>query len=155
MYLKDYLLEDKVFCGLDCSTKQELLVEMVEMLKTSLSSLDKELAIKNLFEKEGVFSTGVGGGIAIPHAVIPSLDKTVLSIGQLKAGIDYGSVDGEPVNLVFLLLSPAGKTQEHIKLLARIARLCFGREFVGRMKKAASCHELFMMVIEEDSVHEE
>lgn len=153
MNLKSYIAEDRVFCEVDCTTKAELINRMVDMIRESVPALDKELAVTNLLEKEGVFSTGVGGGIAIPHAVVPNIDKTYLSIAQLERGIDYKSVDNEPVKLIFMLLSPEGKTHEHIKLLARIARLCFHHNFVNQMKAAGSSRELYKMIVDEDSKH--
>lgn len=155
MRLKDYISEDRIFCSVECISKPDLIGRMVDMIKESVPALDKNLAATNLLEKEGVFSTGVGGGIAIPHAVIPNIDKTYLAIAQLKCGIDYKSVDSEPVRLVFMLLSPEGKTHEHIKLLARIARLCFDHTFVAQMKAAASRRELYKMIISEDLKHPE
>lgn len=155
MFLKDYLSEDRVFCEVECVSKSELINEMVDMIKEKMPALDKGPAVNNLLEKEGVFSTGVGGGIAIPHAVVPGIDKTYLSIAQLKCGLDYKSVDSQPVFIVFMLLSPEGKTHEHIKLLARIARLCFRHEFVDQMKSAAESKQLYDMIIEEDSKHPE
>ena len=155
MYLKDFIAEERVFCIKECTTKSGLIDKMVDMMKGTLPSLNKEDAVHNLLEKEGVFSTGVGGGIAIPHAVVPSVDKTYLSIAQLKCGLDYSSVDNAPVFLVFMLLSPEGRTHEHIKLLARIARLCFKHEFVALMKAATNKDELFKMIIDEDSRHPE
>lgn len=150
MYLKDYVSESRVFCAVECMTKQDLINNMVDMIKESVPQIDKELAVKNLLEKEGVFSTGVGGGIAIPHAVVPSIDRTYLSIAQLKCGIDYKSVDNQPVFVVFMLISPEGKTHEHIKLLARIARLCFRHEFVEKMKSAPDSHALYDLIMGED-----
>jgi len=155
MILEEYLSEDRVFCAVGCKGKPELIDKMVDMIKASVPKLDKEMAVSNLLEKEGVFSTGVGGGIAIPHAVVPTIDRTFLSIAQLKEGIDYKSVDNQPVCLVFMLLSPEGKTHEHIKLLARIARLCFRHEFVDQMKGAGSAKELYKIIVDEDMAHGE
>lgn len=153
MYLRDYFSEDRVFSEVKCVTKPELINSMVDMIKKSVPKLDKELAIKNLLEKEGVFSTGVGGGIAIPHAVVPTVDRTYLSIAQLRCGIDYKSVDNKQVFIVFMLISPEGKTHEHIKLLARISRLCFKHEFVGQMKDAPDSKRLYDMIVTEDAKH--
>ena len=153
MYLKEYIAESRVFCAVKTTDKAELINKMVDMMKESLPKLDKDIAIHNLLEKEGVFSTGVGNGIAIPHAVVPGIDKTHLSVAQLQTSIDYNSVDNVPVQLIFMLLSPEGRTHEHIKLLARIARLCFHHEFVDQMQKAKTNAELYGMIVEEDSKH--
>ena len=155
MYLKDYLSEDRVFCEIKCMTKAELINKMVDKIRETVPDLDKALAVHNLLEKEGVFSTGVGGGIAIPHAVVPTIDKTYLAVAQLGCRLDYKSVDNQPVQVIFMLLSPEGKTHEHIKLLARIARLCFYHEFVNQMIAAGSERELFKMIIDEDAKHAE
>jgi mannitol/fructose-specific phosphotransferase system IIA component (Ntr-type) len=151
MYLRDYVSEDRVFCAIECMTKADLIGKMVDMVKESVPNLDKGIAVKNLLEKEGVFSTGVGGGIAIPHAVVPTVDKTYLAIAQLGCGIDYKSVDNEPVHVVFMLISPEGKTHEHIKLLARISRLCFRHEFVEKMKDSPNSKVLYEMIVAEDA----
>ena len=151
MYLRDYLSEDRVFSEVECMTKADLINSMIDMIKESVPELDKEMAVKNLLEKEGVFSTGVGGGIAIPHAVVPTVDRTYLSVAQLKFGMDYKSVDKAPVFIVFMLISPEGSTREHIKLLARISRLCFRPEFVGQMKDVPNSSILYDMIVREDA----
>jgi PTS system nitrogen regulatory IIA component len=151
MLLSDYLSPDRVFCKLDCKDKPDLINKLVERLQKSCPSIKKEEAVSNLLEKEGVFSTGVGGGVAIPHAVVSGLEKTVMAVASLENGIDYKSVDNEPVKLVFLLLSPQGRTREHIKLLARIVRLCFERDFVEEMEAASDPRALYDMVTAKDA----
>lgn len=153
MYLNEYIAEDRVYCLNECISKKDLITQMVDKVKETISDLDKEQAIHNLLEKEGVFSTGIGNGIAIPHAVVQGIEKTYLAIAQLKCTIDYKSVDSKPVSLVFMLLSPEGRTHEHIKLLARISRLCFNHEFIDQMNAAGDSHELYEMIIKEDMKH--
>lgn len=83
---------------------------------------DAEDLFQKLREREQLGSTGIGSGIAIPHCKLPGLDHGIVAIGMVPAGVDFGAVDGQPVRLLFLVLSPSASPSEHLQVLATISR---------------------------------
>jgi PTS system nitrogen regulatory IIA component len=77
---------------------------------------------QKLLEREQLGSTGIGGGIAIPHTKLQGLKSGVVALGMVPQGVDYGAVDGQPVRLFFLVVSPSGAPAEHLQALAAISR---------------------------------
>ncbi|HEX3552697.1 MAG TPA: PTS sugar transporter subunit IIA [Thermoanaerobaculia bacterium] len=77
---------------------------------------------QKLLEREQLGSTGIGAGIAIPHCKLPGLQRGVVAIGLMPQGVDFGAVDGQPVNVFFLVVSPSDSPAEHLQVLAAISR---------------------------------
>ena len=115
--------ERLVFPHLEATTAEAVLAEMAAALEgAGIVTRADELA-RRLVEREAMGSTGLGGGLAIPHAKVRDLADVVVSIGISRAGIDFHSTDGHPVTVVFLVLSPADAPALHLQALARISRL--------------------------------
>ena len=83
---------------------------------------DADGLFQKLWEREQLGSTGIGSGIAIPHSKLPGLDQGVVAIGMVPGGVDFGAADGQPVKLLFLVLSPSASPAEHLQVLATISR---------------------------------
>jgi PTS system nitrogen regulatory IIA component len=83
---------------------------------------DPEDLFHKLWEREQLGSTGIGSGIAIPHCKLPGLSHGVVAIGMVPGGVDFGAADGQPVKLLFLVLSPSASPAEHLQVLATISR---------------------------------
>lgn len=115
--------ERLVFPGLASTTVEAALAEMAAGLEGAGVVPDAEDLARRLVEREAMGSTGLGGGLAIPHCKVRDLADVVVSIGISRAGIDFHSVDGQPVTVVFLVLSPAESPALHLQALARISRL--------------------------------
>jgi mannitol/fructose-specific phosphotransferase system IIA component (Ntr-type) len=107
---------------------------------------DREDALRRLVERENVMSTGIGGGIAIPHARTPEAKRTMLAVGRSREGVPFNAVDGEPVKVVFLILGPPEAAAEHVMVLARIARLVKKPEFLEQAAQAATPEEFLALV---------
>jgi nitrogen PTS system EIIA component len=86
-----------------------------------------------LMEREQLGSTGIGSGIAIPHAKVPGLRQGVVAVGTVPAGVEFGAADGEPVRLFFLVLSPSASPAEHLQVLATISRWIKADQNAGRI----------------------
>lgn len=115
--------ERLVFPSLAATTVEGALSEMAGSLeRVGVVKSGEDLA-KRLEEREAMGSTGLGGGLAIPHCKMRDLADVVVSIGISRAGIDFHSADGQPVTVVFLVLSPAELPALHLQALARISRL--------------------------------
>ena len=115
--------EKRIFPDLAGATASEVLTEMADGLARGGAVSDGEDAARRLIERERMGSTGLGGGLAIPHCKLKELSEVVLAVGISRRGIDFFSSDGVPVTLVFLVLSPAEAPALHLQALARISRV--------------------------------
>lgn len=122
MPLADLLAPDAVFPSLRASSKKMALQELSTHAAALLGREPREI-FDILLQRERLGSTGVGGGIAIPHGRIPGLPRLFGAFARLDKPIDFESLDGEPVDLIFLLLAPEAAGADHLKALARVARM--------------------------------
>ena len=144
MKLSDYISERQIIIGLDTGKKKEVLQGLLEVLanlkKITYSSKDTILA--GLLAREKLGSTAIGQGIAIPHARLELVKKPLVVIGLSGKGLDFDSLDGEPVHIIFLILSPKELEGLHLKLLATISKLLRDKFFLERLKKARKIREI-------------
>lgn len=104
-------------------TKEEIIKYMVELAAKSGKVLDQEQALKDVMEREKVLSTGIGKGIALPHAKTNSVSDFCASLTTLVQPVDFDSLDMEPVNIVILILGPENQIAQHLKLLSKISKI--------------------------------
>jgi PTS system nitrogen regulatory IIA component len=104
------------------TTKEQVLAEMVELVRSSEAVEDAKSLLAAVRERERVLSTGIGLGIAIPHAKIPGVSRFVVAVGRHKAGIDFDAIDGRPVHLVVLIAGPQDAQDRYLRLLARLSQ---------------------------------
>lgn len=143
MNLHALLNADTVLPNLETGSKKDLINTLVNTLEGFLPSEDAlESVRKAVFEREKVMSTGVGKGLAIPHAKTPVVDENLAAFALLKEGLPFDSIDNEPVRLVFLLVGPESKNSLHIKLLSRISRLMNSASFREKILQCSSSEEL-------------
>ncbi|MEP9375585.1 PTS IIA-like nitrogen regulatory protein PtsN [Aquabacter sp. CN5-332] len=122
MPLADLLAPDAVFPSLRASSKKQALQELAHNASVLIGRDQREI-FDTLLQRERLGSTGVGGGIAIPHGKLPKLGQLFGAFARLEKPIDFEALDGEPVDLVFLLLAPEAAGADHLKALARVARM--------------------------------
>ncbi|WP_069131284.1 PTS sugar transporter subunit IIA [Rhodohalobacter halophilus] len=147
-----YSLLDKstILANLDVSSKKELLDEMIEVLSGRVSSEQLEDIRTAVFEREEIMSTGVGKSLAIPHGKVKSIDENLASFAKLKHPIEYNSIDGEPVQMVFLLVGPESKHTVHIKLLSRISRLMNSVSFRELLNDCDNPEDIYEAFLQEE-----
>ncbi|WP_454918272.1 PTS IIA-like nitrogen regulatory protein PtsN [Xanthobacter sediminis] len=133
MPLADLLVPNAVFPMLRASSKKQVLQELAQQA-ASLVNRDQREIFETLLQRERLGSTGVGNGIAIPHGKLPNLGKLVGLFARLEKPIDFESLDGEPVDLVFLLLAPEAAGADHLKALARVARMLRDPDVVEKLR---------------------
>ena len=102
-------------------TKEQVLEEMVQLVCTSDAVTDRGALLSAVRERERVLSTGIGLGIAIPHAKIPGVTRFVVAVGRLASGIEFDAIDGRPVHLVVLIAGPQDAQDRYLRLLARLS----------------------------------
>lgn len=123
MEIKDLLTTKLVVFPLQVSTKEEVISTLLDRLYENGKISNYELAKKSVLEREALMSTGVGKGVALPHGRYPDIDDVLVSIGVAPKGIDFEAVDGYPVNIFVLLLTPEKYPSKHLKLLSRFSRI--------------------------------
>ncbi len=153
MKLYDFLRPDLVMLDLNSEGAENTLHEMVHNLAEQAVLRDEEPVLEALLQREGAQSTGIGGGVAIPHAVYAELNSTVIELALSPNGIDFRSLDDKPVHMLFLLLSPPAGSGTHIKLLARIARLMKQPDILERLLSASSPAGVIEMIRQFDEQH--
>src|SRR5438067_13254550 len=122
MPLHDLVAPNAVIPALKCTSKKQVIQELAAKA-AKLVGQNERTIFETLLQREKLGSTGVGNGIAIPHGKLPKLDKLFGLFARLDRPIDFDALDGQPVDLVFLLLAPEGAGADHLKALARVARL--------------------------------
>ncbi len=150
MRIIDFLRLDAVIPSLQASAKEEALSELAEPIANANPQLDKAGLLKTLISRENLGSTGIGGGVAIPHGKYDGLDHLVASFGRSAKGIDFSSMDHKPAYLFFLLVAPKNCAGDHLKALARISRLFKDPLLKSSLQKAETREEIFGMIEEYD-----
>lgn len=148
MRLIDLLDAGRVRVPLACNSKQELLREMVDLLMGPTGRDRADEVLRAVQERETVLSTGIGGGVAIPHAKTNAVDSLRIAAGRTARGIDYDALDDEPVRLCFLLVGPESDASGHVKALSRIARVVRSESVRERLAAATDAAE-FLRVLDE------
>ena len=129
MNLFTLLDEDNVLPNLKVAHKNEAITALVDSLQNQVEAEVLEEIREKVFERESVMSTGVGKGLAIPHCKTSAVDKNFAAFARLSEPLDFKSIDGEPVQIIFLLVGPEANHSQHIKLLSRISRLMNSASF--------------------------
>jgi len=106
MKLSQLIDEDCILPELKAKDKKGVLEELVDALVTREPSIDKKALVRVLLEREHLGSTGIGDGVAIPHGKFSGITQPIISFGRSRTGLDFDSMDGEPVSLFFLLVAP-------------------------------------------------
>lgn len=146
----DLLDEAVVATDLDVGSREEVFEELVGLLTAEDRLEDADHALDALREREDILSTGIGNGLAIPHAKVELLDRFVAAFGRVPDGVDFKSLDGKPAHLIFLLLSPQGEAGRHVRILARISRILKNAQLRPQLMDASSASEILELIREEE-----
>ena len=152
MQILDFLTADAIKMTLESKTKKDAIKELVELLVKSGKVKDKKKMIQTLMEREELGSTGIGQGIAIPHGKSDTVSDLAAAFGLSADGISFDSLDGEPVNIFFLLVAPEGAAGAHLKALARISSLLKDKYFRKSLLSAKSPDEVIKIIQEEEKL---
>lgn len=147
MNIADIITPADVFCDLKASGKRRLLVDLATIVASRVG-LDGGVVFEALWEREKLASTGVGRGVAIPHGRMQRLPRIAGLFVKLQTSVDFEAPDDVPVDLVFLLLTPAEAGADHLKALARISRLLRHAGTCERLRAATSADALYSLLTE-------
>lgn len=142
MFSPDLISEARIGCGMEIASKKRLLETLAELLANDHPRLQTETVFERLLERERLGSTGLGHGIALPHARLKDVNEVLGAFVQTVDGVDYDAADGEPVDLAFALLVPEAANEEHLHLLAHLASLFSDAGVRARLREAKSPTEL-------------
>ena len=131
---------------LEGKDKKAVITELVNLLDTNGLLLDRNAVLEAVFVREQTRSTGIGSGIAIPHGKCNAVKELVMAVGIASKPIDFESVDGKPVSIIILLVSPANQTGPHIQALAKISRLMLDEQFRQELEKATTAEQAYELL---------
>ena len=149
MKICDVLQKETILPDLKAQTKKGILEELVAPV-SKIANVHQDDLVKVLMERERLGSTGIGGGIGIPHGKMNAIDSLVIGFGLSRKGVDFESLDGQRTHIFFLLITPENSTGLHLKLLARISRILKDDPFKSRLLNAMNGDEIFDIIKEED-----
>ena len=151
MKIMEFLSKKAVTANIKSTDKEGVIRELVDLLAKSGEIKNKEDLVKALLTRESLGSTGIGQGIGIPHTKSSAVKNLVAAFGLSQKGVNFDSLDGEPVHLFFLLIAPEESAGPHLKALARISRMLKDKYFRDLLKKAKDENEVLRVIQEEDS----
>jgi PTS system nitrogen regulatory IIA component len=151
MKIMEFLNKKAVTANLKSSDKEGVIRELVDILAKAEDMKNKEELVKALMTRESLGSTGIGQGIGIPHAKFQNAKSLVAAFGLSHKGVNFDSLDGEPVYIFFLLVAPMESAGPHLKALARISRMLKDKYFRELLKKSKDEKEILRVIQEEDS----
>ena len=152
MDIGDLLPSDRIIPALKAKSKKQALQELSQRA-AELTGLQARDVFETLLQRERLGSTGLGRGIAIPHVKFPNLKGIVCLFARLEEPIDFDSLDGEPVDLIFLLLAPEHASGDHLKALARLSRLLREPNVLERLRSASDRAALHSVLSEPVASH--
>jgi len=151
MRLSEILKPANIKVPLEAKTKSDAIAELVNVLAANGEVSNPKQVLEAVLDRETTRTTGIGNGLAIPHGKCDGTANLAMAIGRPATPIDFQSIDGRPVTLIWLLTSPRDKTGPHIHALARISRLMTIDKFRQAMATAKTSQELFDAIIAQES----
>ena len=145
MPLNDLVAPEAIVPSLRASSKKQALLELAARAAAICGRNEREI-LEVLMQRERLGSTGIGSGIAIPHGKLAKLDRLYGVFARLERPIDFESLDGQPVDLMFLLLAPEAAGADHLKALARIARLLRDPEIARKLRESRDAEALYAVL---------
>jgi len=149
MKIVDVLQKSAVLPHLRARDKKGLIEEMGRPA-AQIAGVKNEELVRVLLERERLGTTGIGGGIGIPHGKLKGIDSLILGFGLSREGVDFESIDGKPTHIFFLLLTPENSIDIHLRMLARISGILKNEIFKQRLMNAADADEILEIIRQED-----
>ncbi len=152
MKLLDFVVREAVVVDLQAGGKEEAIREMVGSLHRAgrLADHDTESVIRAILSREELGSTGIGQGVAVPHTRHPTLQKLIGTAALSRRGVDFAALDGEPVDIFFLLVSPQNQPGDHLRALENISRHLKEERFVHFLRQARTQENIIEVLEEAD-----
>jgi len=152
MKIMGFLCKEAIEVNLQATKKKEVVKELIDKLVTAnrIKEDAKEKILQALLEREKLGSTGIGQGVAIPHAKTDKITEIVCAFGTSRNGVEFDALDGEKVYIIFLLIAPQDSAGMHLKVLAKISRLLKDKFFRQALREAKTPGDVIKIIKEED-----
>jgi nitrogen PTS system EIIA component len=150
MSISSLLATDRIFTDAEISSKKRLLEYIAEKAAEELN-LPQNIIFNQLLERERLGSTGLGKGFAVPHARLENLTQTLTFFLKLDEAVKYDAIDQLPVDLIFVIFIPEASTEEHLKILAALAKLFSHDKVCRKVRKAKSADQILRIIAEAES----
>ena len=152
MKLTEFVIKDAILPDLKANSKEEVIREMVAHLKGAgaLKAADESAVVAAILKREELGSTGIGNGVAVPHTKHASVEKLSAMVAISRTGVDFSSLDGEDVFILFLLVSPPDRPGDHLRGLENISRHLRGQDFCNFLKQSATTADIWDLLTEAD-----
>lgn len=153
MKLTDFVVNDAILADLKATSKEATIRAMVSSLKASgsIQADDEEGIVAAILRREELGSTGIGNGVAVPHTKHPSVTGLVATVAVATEGVDFASLDGEPVFILFLLVSPPDRPGDHLRALESISRHLRNANFCKFLKQSKDKAAIWDLLTEADN----
>lgn len=152
MRLSEILKPQNIKIGIESTTKIDAITELVRLLESTGEITDAKKVLEAVLDREATRTTGIGNGLAIPHGKSPGTPRLAMAIGKPVQPIDFQSIDGRPVSIIWLLTSPPDQAGVHIKALAAISKLMTDDKLRFAMNNAKTPQEIYDIVLKHETV---
>lgn len=146
MLISDHLHVDCIDINVNSDDKKEIIEGLAKLLFKQYSELDEKEALYSLVARENLLSTGIGEGIAIPHARLDQCNDVYVAIGLMRNEVDFNSLDGKPVQIVILAFFPKDKVNLQLRMLAKVSRLMQKEELKTELMTARTAQEAYEII---------
>jgi fructose-specific phosphotransferase system IIA component len=148
--ITDFMSEEMINMNMKANGKEEALKELAGILNESENVNDSKGCYDDLVAREKLGTTGIGKGVAIPHAKTAAANKLTIAFGKSVNGVNYDALDQKKVNLFFIFASPVEESKTYLKILARISRLVRNEEFRNKLLKAETAGDILNLIDSEE-----
>jgi len=152
MKLSDFVVREAILVDLQATGKEETIREIVRSLYNAgqLAEADLESVTRAILNREELGSTGIGQGVAVPHTRHPTVSRLIGTVALSRRGVDFTALDGEPVDILFLLISPPNQPGDHLRALENISRHLKDERFVNFLRQAKTREQVIDLLEEAD-----
>lgn len=145
MKLSEIMSGNSILMGLKSSNKRQMLQDMAA-IAAEITGINERTIFDTILERENLGSTGFGDGTALPHGRFADLDKVYGFFAKLNTPIEFDAIDGKPVDLVFMLLSPEGSGADHLTALAQASRILKDESTRTKIRQISSAQEVYALL---------
>lgn len=152
MKLTEFVVREAILPDLKSAAKEDVIREMVASLKASgaIRAADEDAVIAAILKREELGSTGIGNGVAVPHTKHGAVEKLSATVAISRTGVNFASLDGENVFILFLLVSPPDRPGDHLRGLENISRHLRSQDFCNFLKQSATTGDIWDLLVEAD-----
>ncbi len=152
MKLSNALAPDRIELNLSSTVRNEVIKEMIALMNRSMTLSDPDVLFRRILDQEAIKTSGVDRGVAIPHARSDDIDGVVVALGISRPGLDFQSLDGQPVHLIFLILSSEAAMPAYMSVLSRTARIFHRPEMAQKVLDASSPDEIIALIRDQEPI---